>query len=52
VLSDWEIYKEKLSKNNDIDNTRAFRPDKLIQWREPNRETEKHTEKRDCLNFK
>jgi len=37
VLSNWEIYKEKLSKNY---------PDKLIQWREPNRETGKHTE--DC----
>lgn len=52
VLSDWEIYKEKLSKNNDIDNTRAFRPDKLIQWREPNRETEKHVEIGDKVTFR
>lgn len=52
VLSDWEIYKEKLSKNSDIDNTRGFRPDKLIQWREPNRETEKQIQIGDKVKFR
>jgi hypothetical protein len=52
VLSDWEIYKEKLSKNNDIDNTTAFRPGKLIQWREPNIETVKQVEIGDKVKFR